>query len=363
VLGGFAILLVGGCATPRGAPTRNEVLEDPDAEGADFALERVTRERLSIYPSWGSVNGSLNTGWPSGGALPTDQTLAAGDRLSLRVWDAEESSLITRADSPFAEIPNIVVTASGHVSLPYIDEVHVAGLTAERARRLLEERLTSIIASAQVQLEVTEGRRNSAQMLNGVAQPGTYPLSERDTPLTSLIAAAGGVDNSLENPQVQIIRGNQVFRRDLSYVLYKPSHDPAILGGDKILIEADPRSFTVVGASQRQEVIGFDEQDVSALRAVSLMGGLADTRADPRGLLILRRYDGNAVQSVNGPPNTRVVFSFDLTSAPGLFTADEFLLQDGDIVLATQSPTVSIQRVLDLFGSVLGTGRVVSSYN
>lgn len=352
-------MLLAGCAVPRGAPSQREVLAKPDAEGADFALEIVTRERLPLYAHWGPGNGRTRTDWPSGGAVPTDQVLAPGDRLSMRIWDAEESSLITTAESPFADIANVVVTASGNVSLPYMDEVHVGGLTAEQARNRLQQRLTTIIPSAQVQLEVSEGRRNSAQMLGGVVNPGTYPLNERNLPLTSLIAAAGGVDQTLKNPQVQITRGNQVFRRPLSYVLYSPAHDPAIRGGDRVLIESDPRSFKALGAAQREEVIGFDEQNVSALRAISLMGGIADTRADPRGILVLRRYSEQATLRPDGPPNTRVVFSFDLTSADGMFSADEFLIEHEDIVLATQAPAVSTQRVLGLFGAFLGFGRAV----
>jgi polysaccharide biosynthesis/export protein len=131
-------------------------------------------------------------------------------------------------------------------------------------------------------------------------------------------------------------------------------------GGDSILIEADPRSFTGLGAAGREQVIRFDSESVTALRAVAMMGGLADSRADPRGILVLRRYPPGALSDPTPPPNPRVVFSFDLTRADGLFSADEFALQNGDIVLATQSPGTTTQRVLGLFGSVLGAGRVLN---
>jgi len=56
-----------------------------------------------------------------------------------------------------------------------------------------------------------------------------------------------------------------------------------------------------------------------------------------------------------------VVFSFDLTHASGLFVADEFLLADEDIVMATQAPATSVERVLSLMGASLGFGRQVST--
>lgn len=361
VISGMALLVISGCSVARGAPSQREVLANAGAEGADFALEIVTRDRLPLYSGWDKASGALSMPWPSGGAVPTDQILAPGDRLSLRIWDAEESSLITRPDSPFADVANVLVTASGRISLPYIDEVQVGGLTLEQARLRIQSQLTAIIPSAQVQAEVSEGRRNSAQLLGGVANPGTYPLNERNLPLTSLIAAAGGVNQTLVNPQVQITRGQQVFRRPLAFVLYSPAHDPAIRGGDSVLIESDKRTFKALGAAQREEIIGFDAEKVSALRAISLMGGITDARADPRGILVLRRYSEAEVARAEGAPNTRVVFSFDLTKADGMFSADEFLIADGDILLATQAPAVTTQRVLALFGAMLGFGKAVGT--
>jgi polysaccharide biosynthesis/export protein len=363
VLGAGALLL-SGCGVPRGAPSKREVLagatRTEDGKEPGFALEIVTRDRLGLYPQWGSSYGTTSMDWPAGNAMPVDQRLAPGDRLQVRIWDAEESSLITSPGAQFSEIQNVQVSASGFVNLPYIDQVEVGGLSHDAARARLQERLTAITPSAQVQLSVEQGRLNSVDMLGGVAQPGSYPLAERNLPLSSLISASGGVLAGLENPQVQITRGGRVFRRPLKDVMANPVNDPALQGGDRVLIEADPRTFTGLGAAGREEVIRFNTQTVSALRAVSMMGGLADTRADPKGILVLRRYGPAAAGKVNGPPHMRVVFSFDLTGADGLFAADEFALENGDIVLATQSPGTTTQRVLGLFGSILGFGRAAS---
>ncbi len=44
-----------------------------------------------------------------------------------------------------------------------------------------------------------------------------------------------------------------------------------------------------------------------------------------------------------------------------MFSADEFLIADGDILLATQAPAVTTQRVLALFGAMLGFGKAVGT--
>ncbi len=202
---GSGLVLLAGCAVPRGAPSRAEFLES-GTEDIDFALEIVTPSRLETYAGWGSSDPRRSRRWLSGGALPSDQRLEPGDRLSLRIWDAEESSLITTPGAQFADITNVVVSASGFVTLPYVEDVMVRGLTLEAARAELQSRLTEIIPSAQVQVSVEQGRRNSVSMLGGVATPGAYPLTERNLPLTAMIASAGGVVPTLANPQVQITR-------------------------------------------------------------------------------------------------------------------------------------------------------------
>lgn len=363
VLSASALSLT-ACSVPRGAPTRREVLGGTGREKTkgdpNFTLELVTSNRLPLYTQWGPSDGYARTDWPGGNAVPVDQRLAPGDQLTIRIWDAEETSLLTSVGAQFSDIQNVLVSAAGHVNLPYIDRVEVAGLSHDQARARLQERLTSITPSAQVQLTVVQGRRNSVDMLGGVATPGSYPLVERNLPLSSLLSAAGGVLQGLENPQVQITRGGQVYRRPLKEILSNPANDPALQGGDRVLIEADPRSFTGLGAAGREQVIPFDSDTVTALRAVSMMGGLADSRADPSGILVLRRYPLAALSRPTPPPDQRIVFSFDLTGADGLFSADEFALQNGDIVLATQSPGTTTQRVLGLFGAVIGTGRLLN---
>lgn len=350
-----------GCAVPRGAPSRREVLSGADTPEADFALELVTRDRLPAYAKWGHDATHVTAAWPAGGAIPQDQRLAPGDQLALRIWDAGESSLITTPGAQFADVTNVLVTGSGHVDLPYIDSVHVGGLTLQGARARLQERLTVIIPAAQVQVEVVQGRRNSVDLVGGVARPGSFPLTERNLPLTSLISTAGGIKDGMANPQVQLTRGGHVYRRPMRQILEKPALDVALQGGDRVLITADPRSFKALGAAGIEAVIGFDADTVSALRAISLMGGMDDARADPKGILVLRRYTPERVNPVTGPPNTHVIFSFDLTRAGGMFSADEFPLYDGDIVMATQAPATTTQRVLGLFGGFLGFGRAVSS--
>ncbi len=364
LVSGPAIVL-SACSVARDAPRKSEVISGGDTGEGDvdalFSVVEVTSDNLKTFATWPVSDTRPARHWPSRGGGLTSQRIAAGDILSLRVWTAEESSLLTSAGQRFADIPNLIVTQSGHINLPYVGEVHVAGLRTDSARARIEEQLAGIIPSAQVQLDTDIGRRNSVDMLGGVAAPGTFPLEERNLTVLNLVSAAGGPKDALSNPQVLITRGNTVYRMPYADILSKPELDAALIGGDRVVIVEDGRKFTALGATGTQQVIGFETEDLSALRAVSLIGGIADNRADPRGLLVLRRYPKSVVGRAGGPPKEKIVFSLNLTKADTLFAADQFNLQDGDVVLATQAGNTTAQRILGLFGSVLGAGRTISN--
>ena len=78
-------------------------------------------------------------------------------------------------------------------------------------------------------------------------------------------------------------------------------------------------------------------------------------RGNPGGVLVLREYPQSALRLDGaGPDQSRVVFTLDLTSADGLFSARNFHLAQGDLVLVTESPITSVQTVFGLVGAVFG---------
>ncbi|ASM73827.1 MULTISPECIES: hypothetical protein [Roseobacteraceae] len=64
---------------------------------------------------------------------------------------------------------------------------------------------------------------------------------------------------------------------------------------------------------------------------------------------------------MNGPRQPRVVFTLDLTKADGLFSARNFWINSGDVVLVTESPINGTRTVLGLVGSVFGVFNTVGN--
>ena len=124
----------------------------------------------------------------------------------------------------------------------------------------------------------------------------------------------------------------------------------------------DRRYFLSLGAAGSEAQHPFNRDQVSALDALAMIGGVNDSRADPEGILILREYPASAVSAgTRGPRMQRVVFTIDLTSSDGLFSARNFLVQSGDLVLATETPLTDTRTILSLVGSVFGVVSAASN--
>jgi polysaccharide export outer membrane protein len=362
----LCVALAACSATPRGAGFQSEVLaasDTVDADGNpvyDFSVFSVTRASLPLLANW-PVNKTRHYRWIGHQAQPQSLVIASGDTLEISIWDAEENSLLTAPGQRVAKLQNVEVGSDGRIFLPFVGNLKVSGMAPATARAQIESILLSTVPSAQVQLNVVPGRGNTANLVTGVRAPGVYPLPDRNVSLLTLIATGGGVRDGVINPQVRLFRGGQVYRIGLDRLFDDPTLDTTIQGGDRVVIEADDRYFLSLGTTSSEALHPFTKSEISALDAMAIIGGVTDGRANPQGVLILREYDPAAVvpgtaPSPAGPPHDRVVFTINLTTADGLFSAARFMIQPGDLVYGTENALGSATTILGIFGNVLTTG-------
>lgn len=359
-----AALLLGCCLAlafsacsrlPSGGPVREEIISDADDANADYAVYPVTRAFLPTVRQWPATGKQEQLGWIGASRGARTQIIQGGDMLNVQIWDSSENSLLTGLDQRVAQLGEIKVAANGSVFVPYIGDVTVSGLTPALARQKLQDHLEAIVPSAQVQLSMAEGRNNSVDLVSGVNRPGTYPMPDRNYSVLGLISAGGGISPSLNNPQIRLMRGGRIFGTSVNRLLDQPKFDTLLRGGDRVFVEEDERYFLSFGASGREDLHIFTKDDMSAMDAVSVMGGINDAKADPKGLLVLREYPSSAVRAgVRGPRQTRVVFTVDLTSADGLFSARRFPINPGDLVIATESPVNDALTLSNIIGNIFG---------
>ena len=197
------------------------------------------------------------------------------------------------------------------------------------------------------------------------AVPGVAPEALAKLPVPDAVFVGGSagelpsiVEAALEkNPQVRLMRGGKLYGISAERLLKNPKLDTTLRGGDKVYLEDDERYFLTLGATKTEAQIPFPQEKVSALDAASLAGGLNDARANPKGVLVLRDYDSKHVRSDgSGPSKDRMIFAIDLTTADGLFSAGEFMIEDRDLVMVTESSVMNSNSTIKLIYDLMGVG-------
>ncbi len=345
---------------PRGAAIQSEVVKGANKPEADFAVYQVTKAFLPSVASW-PTTGEEHPGWIDHSRGSNAQIIRPGDTLDLIIWDSAENSLLTVPGQRNANLTGMRVSETGAIFVPYVGKVRVADRTPDSARMLLQRKLEAIVPGSQLQLRMSEGRINSIDLVGGVTAPGSIPMPDNNFSVLGAISAGGGVQAGLQNPQVKLVRGHKIYRTSVSNLYENPDLDTRLRGGDKVIIEADRRYFISLGATGTESQFPFNRDKVSALDALSIIGGVNDSRANPKGVLILREYPSSALRAgQRGPRQQRVVFTIDLTSSDGLFSAHNFELNSGDLVLATESPVANVRTIFGLVGSAFGIVSIAS---
>jgi polysaccharide export outer membrane protein len=349
----IACLALGSCGLPRGAGFESEILAASNANTAaageapvyDFAVYDVDRATLPILAAW-PATGKEALPWITARDQPASLMIAAGDQVQLTIWDAEETSIF--GPGGVTALPLTQVNSAGQIFVPFIGDLRVSGMSPTTARQRIEEDLVRTVPSAQVQLVVEPGRANTANLASGVSAPGLYPLADRNLKLLELFSLAGGPNPTLVSPQVRLVRDGQTFGLPFDRLLEDPRMNTTVRGGDRIYVVDDDRKFITLGATGSQAIFDFPEDEFSALEAMALIGGVNAGSANPESILVMREYASSAVRDgISGPPKERVVFTIDLTSADGLFSAGRFLLEDGDLIYGTES---ALGPALTVFG-------------
>ncbi|MBT2131499.1 polysaccharide biosynthesis/export family protein [Aliiroseovarius lamellibrachiae] len=364
VLSVGAIALLSACNLPRGAALQSEIVAAANAPTPQIALYQVDRSTLPEYQAWPMTGGVKNHGWLRHKHQGPENAISAGDEISIVIWDSEEASLLSGRGNRATQMKSLKVSTGGTVFLPFAGAVQVAGLSETSARNRIQRKMSEVVPSAQVQLAVTKGAKGSVSVVSGVLRPGSYPVDSSHFTVLNAVATAGGANARIENPQLRLIRAGKVYTKSMSALLENPDLDTVLRGGDKLSVETDKRYFRSLGAAAKEAIIPFSKDEISALDAMSMIGGLSEKRANLKGIMVLRDYDAAHVrQDGSGPSNERSVFVFDLASADGLFSAGEFAIHPKDTVLVTETSIASATTALTVLSRLAGIASDVNSLN
>ena len=245
--------------------------------------------------------------------------IGRGDGVTITIWEVGSNTLF--ASAPAASlgmsapngsrgslIPEQIVGSDGGITVPFAGRVTVAGLTTLETQAAIERALNGKAQQPQVLVSITRNA-NNAVTINGEGAGGArVGLSTYGERLLDVLAEAGGVKAPTYSARIQLTRGGVSLSVPLLDVLHDPKQNIRLHPGDELLITAQPETFTTFGATEHSAQINFDAERVSLAEAMGKTGGLDDTRADPRGVFLLRYEPRSIAEQVGtAPPGGDIV--------------------------------------------------------
>jgi polysaccharide export outer membrane protein len=162
-------------------------------------------------------------------SVESPYVIGAADEVQVHVWKNPELTT------------NVPVRPDGMISLPLLDDVQAAGLTAEQLKEVVTEKLAEYISNPDVTVVVTSMQSKRIYVLGEVARPGPV-LLVTDTRVTDALSQAGGFTTFADRDAIRIIRrttdGEVEYRFDYdAYMKGKaPGTNMILRPGDTLLV-------------------------------------------------------------------------------------------------------------------------------
>jgi polysaccharide biosynthesis/export protein len=130
---------------------------------------------------------------PNKVAVGDDYRIGPEDGLSIIVWKNEALSR------------TVTVRPDGKISLPLLNDVQAAGLTAMQLRDDLTKKFTEFMPSPEVSVLITGVNSFKVSVLGQVNRPGRYELKSKTTML-DIIALCGGFRDFAAPTRIVVLR-------------------------------------------------------------------------------------------------------------------------------------------------------------
>ncbi|MGR3605395.1 polysaccharide biosynthesis/export family protein, partial [Sulfitobacter sp.] len=354
----FTIVLVsalGACGLPRSGPKKAELL--------DVKMDKYSNTEIVVVDEnvTRAVALPADSGFPhvfvDGSSSAPDQ-IRPGDTLSFTIYENVDDGVLSRGNSGAATLNALQVDEAGFIFIPYAGRIRAAGNTPEALRRIITNKLNIQTPQPQVLVQRAPGDGATVSILgDGIASQGVYPIQRSSRRLMEMLATAGGITAPSEVARITVLRNHTKGEIWFEDIYDRPEFDIALYAGDRVLVQRDPRVFTVLGATGLQANVPFGMRHLSALQALAQVGGLDGSIADPTGLFVIRNVQAKSDIKGFGRGNhlsdKTIIYVLDLTKPNGVPLARNFDMRDGDTLYVTEAPYVQWTKTLSvLVGSV-----------
>ena len=311
-------------------------------------------------------------------------TIGSGDVLDISIWESPPAALfgMLGGTAPIADVaaletakktdmPQQMVDGAGMLSLPFVGTIKVAGKTPRQIQIVIAEKLRGIANKPQVIVGIVRNANSNVTVIGKVAASGRVPLTPRGERLLDVLAVSGGVTERLERTTIQITRASSVVAMPIESVIRDPRQNIRLQRDDVVTAIYQPYSFTALGAVRAPSEVDFVATGITLSQALGRIGGLEDSRADVKGAFVFRfenpaHLDPALVNSAHLTPDGKVpvVYRVNLGDPRSFFLAQNFGMQNRDILYVSNAPGADLQKFIGIISqtafSIIGISNAVT---
>ena len=291
-------------------------------------------------------------------------TIGAGDVIEVSVWEAppamlfgvSASALQAPATTSVTNFPQQMVSRNGTINIPFAGKIACAGKTPQLIETDIAEQLNGKANQPQVLVRVIQNNTSNVTIVGDVTSSTRMPLTARGEKLLDALAAAGGVRQPVNKMTLQVTRGDKVQALPLDTIIRNPEQNITLQQGDVITALYESLSFTVLGATGKNNEINFEVQGISLAQALARAGGLDDTRADARAVFIFRLEDAKSLVWATPPKTTPdgkvpVIYQVNLKDPATFFIAQSFPIENRDVLYVSNSPAAELLKFVNIIAT------------
>lgn len=377
---------LGACATlPRNGPTGGQIMRDVvKANDIGYEIIDIAPDNIAALSTADVPTGALATLTADGFV----DILGPGDVLSVEIYEigvtlfggranlAANNSAIPGTEAPTVSDEaigqgGIVVDRVGQIFVPYVGTITVAGLTPTQVQQRIVAGLRGKSQSPQVIVSLRRNVSNTVVVMGAVTNPRRIPLTLVRERLLDVIADTGGITRTAQTGSstatgtgsqdsiVRFTRRGRTVEQPLDSVVAGSPDDLVLLGGDRIELIRQPRTFTVFGAIDRIAQVPFESRTLTLAEALARAGGPNDNRADPRSVFVFRLPPALPTANQPGSPVAvkPVIYRINMLQAQNYFLSQRFAMRDKDVVYianaSANQPLKLVQALGQLFGPIV----------
>ncbi len=380
--GMFGVLALAGCQAihnwqPTAGPTKKVIENQVDTTGTGLTIIEIDNHIASVSSQMTAMGQFSQFRHTSGSAF--SNIINAGDVVDVSIWEAPPallfgaaSDIVALSGSKEVRLPEQMVDGKGQITIPFVGKIIVSGKTPQQVQDMIVKGLHKKANNPSAVVRIAKNNSADVTIVGEVNNSTRMPLTGKAERVLDAIAAAGGTKHPSSRVTIQLNRQGRSIEMPFDAVVADPRQNIVLQKGDVVSVSYQTKSYTVLGATAKNDEINFETSGISLMQALARAGGLNDNRADARGVFIFRQESINVLtpeqryalpMQMQYSAKVPVIYRLNLKDPINYIIAQNFAIKDKDLIYVSNAPAVEFRKFVTLVSQAAFIVNTVDNLN